>query len=95
MRFWQDFLDSLNSDGGHILNLTLLVCLGMVAMFYQLPKGEDLFIGALAGLLVMLKTAGSNKTRRDRPLPESTTTLEATTAGPKPPDINLDPGKEV
>jgi hypothetical protein len=71
VRFWQDFLDSLNSDGGHLLLLSIMVWLGMIGMKYALPKAEDLYIGAFTALLILLKTAGSNKTRRDRPAPES------------------------
>lgn len=71
MTGWQDFLDSLNSDGAHILILAIMVWLGMVGMKIMIPKADDLFVGAFTALLILLKTAGSNKTRRDRPAPPS------------------------
>lgn len=67
IRFWQDFLDSLNSDGGHILLLAVMVWLGMVGAKLAFPKSEDLFVGAFTALLILLKSAGSNKSRRERP----------------------------
>jgi hypothetical protein len=91
MRFWQDALDSLNTDGGHILLLAIMVWLGMLGLQVEMPKADELFIGAFTALLILLKSAGSNKTRRDRPSPESSTIVEATTAGPKPPDVNIEP----
>lgn len=68
MTLWQDFLDSLNTDGGHILLLALFVlicCLKWEAMG-DLQKYQGELVGAL---LLMLKQAGSNKTRRDRSAP--------------------------
>lgn len=79
IRFWQDFLDSLNSDGGHIALLAVMTWLGMVGMGLSVAKADDLFVGAFTALLILLKSAGSNKTRRDRPAPEtSETTPEQT-----------------
>lgn len=69
VKLWQDFLDSLNSDGGHILLLAFLSVLGMAGMVYGLPKSDDMYIGAFTALLILLKSAGSNKTRRDRVVP--------------------------
>jgi hypothetical protein len=76
IRLWQDFLDSLNSDGGHIALLTVMVWLGMFGIKYELPKAEDLFVGAFTALLILLKVAGSNKTRRDRPGPTEEETVD-------------------
>lgn len=74
MRAWQDFLDTLNTDGGHILLLAIMVWLGMIGMKYAVPKSDDLYVGAFTALLILLKSAGSNKTRRDRPSPADPTT---------------------
>ncbi len=74
MRFWQDALDSLNSDGGHIFLLAVFVIL--CNRYTAMSNHEELFLGALLGYL---KGAGSNKTRRDRPVPTtetSTATVE-------------------
>ena len=88
MRLWQDFLDSLNSDGGHILLLMLLVGAGMAGIKYGFTKADDLFIGAFTALLILLKSAGSNKTRRDRPSPtETTSTVTATETSTATPEV--------
>ncbi len=83
MRFWQDLLDSLNSDGGHIFLLGLFVIL--CNRYTAMSNHEELFLGALLGYL---KGAGSNKTRRDRPTPTaetSTATVETVSVTePKP-----------
>lgn len=63
-RVWQDFLDSLNTDGGHIVLLAVFV---MVCVEVgSLSSHIELFSGALLGYL---KGAGSNKSRRDQPIP--------------------------
>ncbi len=73
MVLWQDFLDSLDTGGGHLLLLSVFAI--VFACFGNLEKYEGELIGAL---LMGLKVAGSNKTRRDRPIP--ITTVTATTA---------------
>lgn len=84
MTGWQDFLDSLNSDGAHILILAIMVWLGMLGMKIMIPKADELFIGAFTALLILLKSAGSNKTRRDRPAPP-----------PESPDVPAPPAPDV
>lgn len=69
MLFWQDFLDSLNSDGGHILLLIVLVGFGVLGVHYAVPKADDIYLLAAGSLFTVLKVSGSNKTRRERPVP--------------------------
>jgi hypothetical protein len=67
MRFWQDMLDSFNSDGGHILLLVLLF------FWFRGDASMEKYAGEVMGALLMyLKMVGSNKTRRDTPAPEPT-----------------------
>ncbi len=70
IRFWQDFLDSLNTDGGHII---LLIVLIEIFLGHNAEAYLDLAIGAL---LMKLKDAGSSKARRDRPVHEMVQTTE-------------------
>lgn len=84
MIFWQDLLDSLNTDGGHIFLLAVFV-IG-ANRFNAMEKHIELFLGALLGYL---KGAGSNKTRRERPTPTteiSTATVTETATNEKPID---------
>ena len=77
MRSWQDLLDSLNSDGGHILVLVLLFAgLIYVDIRWQVKEAMNIALQVPGALLVILKEVGSNKTRRDRPTP----TVETSTA---------------
>lgn len=59
-------LDSLNTDGGHILILAVAITVGP-----KLGLPEQYRAEMVGGLLMYLKMAGSNKTRRDRLIPES------------------------
>lgn len=85
IRAWQDFLDSLNTDGGHIVLLAafVFVCVGLNSLSGHI----ELFAGALLGYL---KGAGSNKTRRDQPAPGPSVTAAASTATTIP-DPSADP----
>ncbi len=77
MRFWQDFLDSLSSDGGHILMLVVLFAgLIYVDVRWKVQEAMNIALQVSGALLVILKEVGSNKTRRDRPTP----TVETSTA---------------
>lgn len=72
IRVWQDFLDSLDTGGGHLLLLSVF------AIIFAHVPALDKYEGELIGALLMgLKVAGSNKTRRDTPTP--TKTITATT----------------
>lgn len=55
MGWWRSFLDSLDSDGGHIFVLLALMAVGMSM---HTPSVVD---GAFGALLLALKNAGSNK----------------------------------
>lgn len=77
MRFWQDLLDSLNSDGGHILLLVALF------WWFRGDTAMEKYMGEVMGALLMyLKMAGSNKARRESPAPAEP---QPPTAPPVPP----------
>lgn len=57
MRNWHAFLDSIDSDGGHIVVLVLLMVLA------RLSNRDDVMTGAFGALLLALKNAGSNSDR--------------------------------
>ena len=61
MRNWHAFLDSLDSDGGHILVLVVLMTMG--AAMHALGSSDSVLAGAFGALLLALKNTGSNRER--------------------------------
>ena len=60
---WKTFLDSLDSGGGHILILLLLM-VGSFAVLrfdWATMKAGEIITGAFGALLMMLKSVGSNR----------------------------------
>jgi hypothetical protein len=58
---WRSFLDSLDTDGGHIFAMFALLVVGLV--FYTAvdsTSGGTIVIGTFSALLVLLKTKGTN-----------------------------------
>lgn len=58
---WRSFLDSLDTDGGHIFAMFALLAVGLV--FYakvDATSGGTIVIGTFSALLVLLKTKGTN-----------------------------------
>ncbi len=60
MRMWERILDSLDSSGGHIFVMLLLLAIGVLMMVFTVPKGEDIAVGAFSALLMALKAVQSN-----------------------------------
>lgn len=60
---WGQWLDSLDSGGGHIAILLLLIVLGVVMVKLGIDKGEDVLVGAFGALLVALRTSERNQKR--------------------------------
>lgn len=79
---WRSFLDSLDSGGGHIFTLFVLICLGGAMFFFDNTAGGQIITGAFGALLMMLKSVGSN---RDQ-LGTTATTATVVTASPVAPD---------
>ncbi|HYE86362.1 MAG TPA: hypothetical protein VEA16_08400 [Vicinamibacterales bacterium] len=65
MTFWHNFLDSLDTPGGHIAVLVFLVVLGVGLVQFDIAKGEDVLVGAFAALLAMLRGTSSNHNRQN------------------------------
>lgn len=58
---WRNFLDSLDSDGGHIFVLIVLMTAGMVLTHFGHMDGSNIIAGAFGALLALTKSAGSNR----------------------------------
>jgi len=58
---WRGFLDSLDSDGGHILALVIIMGMGALLSHYGSMHGEVILDGSFGALLLKLKDAGSNR----------------------------------
>lgn len=63
MGWWRTFLDSLDSDGGHILILMGLIvgAFAIIRFDWASMKAGEIITGAFGALLMMLKSAGSNR----------------------------------
>lgn len=57
----QSFLDSVDTPGGHLVLLMLLMAAGVGMESLKLPKGEDVLVGAFGALLMALRN-GAVKT---------------------------------
>jgi len=60
MATWHLFTDSLDSNGGHIVILLLLIVAGIVISKLGIMQGEALTTGAFGALLFKMKDTGSN-----------------------------------
>jgi len=57
---WRNFLDSLDTNGGHIFVLMMLIAFGIVVFHYDATAGGQIVTGALGALYMMLKATGTN-----------------------------------
>ena len=64
VNFWERWLDSLDSSGGHIAMSFLLILLGVAMVKGGVAKGEDIMMGGFGALLMALKTTHSNHARQ-------------------------------
>lgn len=60
---WERWLDALDSSGGHIALLLVLMLIGAGLVLIGIPKGEDVLVGAFGALLGALRTTQSNQAR--------------------------------
>ncbi len=84
IRIWQDFLDSLDSTGGHLFMLCVLLLILPHIGLSDAAKFEGEVIGAL---LMALSSTRSNKTRRDTPAPPTVTDVAISSVSSQPPPI--------
>lgn len=64
MQVWHDFLDSLDSSGGHIVVLFIMIVVASIAYRHGFPKAEDLGEEAFGAMLLALKSVYSNRERK-------------------------------
>jgi len=57
MQGWKDFLETLNSPGGHVLILLLCSIGLLVAVWHGLPKAESLLGETFAVLLYSMRSS--------------------------------------
>ena len=63
---WERFLDSLSTEGGHIVLWFGGVLLGAVLVKSGIPYGHEMMVASMSGLGISLKSgARSNSTRRE------------------------------
>ena len=67
---WERVLDTLDSSGGHVFLLFVLLLVGVGMVHLGVDKGEDVMMGAFGALLLTLKTAHSNHTRHNGDTPK-------------------------
>ena len=58
---WRCFLDSLDSDGGHVVILCAFVIGGVWLFQRDATAGGQIITGSFGALLMMLRAVGSNK----------------------------------
>ena len=69
MNRWRCFLDSLDTDGGHIVILCCFVGGGVLLFRYDATAGGQIITGAWAALLVLLNRKGSNREQLSKDAP--------------------------
>lgn len=79
---WRCFLDSLDTGGGHIFTLFVLICLGGAMFFWDNTAGGQIITGAFGALLMMLRSVGTN---REQLAGTASATTVVTTQPPTPP----------
>lgn len=60
-----DFIDAIDSPGGHIIGLQVLLYSAAISMAlgYHVPKAEDIIVGSFGALLAKLSGGLSNAAR--------------------------------
>lgn len=72
---WRHFLDSLDSDGGHIFVLLVLIAAGGTLTHLGHMDGSSIVAGAFGALLLALKNAGSNLEQLNPPTTKVSATI--------------------
>ncbi len=60
MTTWKEFLDTLDTPGGHIFLLACMVLLAVMMQQSKVPKAEDILIGSFGALLAVLRGVQKN-----------------------------------
>lgn len=80
MNRWRCFLDSLDTGGGHMFVLFVLILVGYHLFQSDSTAGGQIITGSFGALLMMLRNTGSNKDQMG-----TTTTVAASTHTDPPP----------
>ena len=78
MGWWRTFLDSLDTPGGHIILMFLLMGFGIYMIHVSIMEGAGIVSGSFGALLIMLKEKGSNREQSGG----TTTTAQVQTVTP-------------
>lgn len=57
---WRGFLDSLDTDGGHLAQLHWLILVGFIVFIFDPTAGGTIVTGSFGALLMGLKSKGTN-----------------------------------
>lgn len=93
MGWWSSFLDSLDTGGGHIFVLLVLIGFGSFMFFKDATAGGQIITLAFGALLALTKATKSNREAMNGDGDDdTTTTVTATsTTTPHPPDPVVPP----
>lgn len=61
MGWWVTFLDSLDTGGGHIMVLFVLILVGAWMFFHDATAGGQIITLSFGALLALTKAVGSNR----------------------------------
>lgn len=62
----RQFFDTLDTPGGHLVLLAVLMAAGIAMEVWSLPKGEDVLVGSFGALLMGLR-AGMGERKPPQP----------------------------
>lgn len=100
---WRSFLDSIDTDGGHLVCLFVLIFTGLIVFCFDPTAGGTIVTGSFGALLMGLKTKGTNSEQLARagqpyqppqPPPESLKPPITVAGEPLPPSSETEPSKE-
>ena len=67
---WERFLDSLSTEGGHIIVWGAGIAFGALCVKAGIAYGHEIMVGAVAGLGIALKNGARSNNTRLAPPPE-------------------------
>jgi hypothetical protein len=86
MGWWRTWLDSLDTPGGHIVLMFVLMLFGVAMIHFSMMEGSTIVTGSFGAILIMLKEKGSNREQSGG----TTTTAQVQTVTPAE-VVNVEP----
>lgn len=71
MCLWRNFLDSLDTGGGHIFVLVMLIGFGAYMFFHDATAGGQIITLAFGALLALTKATKSNQEQMNGAAPDA------------------------